>query len=100
MKNQVKEILAENRDLVINFYNEEVKGAWNISLKDLMTDVMENFKKRTKKEIEGFTKTDVYMNIRDAKSRLGMMDAKISFAYDIDKYRASKAPNDQWIAII
>lgn len=100
MKNQVKEILTENREMAINFYNEEIKGSWNISLKDFMIDVMTNFKKVTKKEIDGFRKYDVHANLTRAKGRLGLMDRQIEVDFDIDKWRASKAPNDQWIAII
>jgi|SRR5690625_2841703 len=98
MRNQVKEILTENRGMVINFYNEEVKGSWNISLKDFMIDVMEKFEKVTKNE--NLVKYDVHANLIRAKSRLGLMDREVVVDFDIDKYRISKAPNDQWVAIL
>ena len=70
-----KEFLIENRERVINFYNQEVKGYYSISLKDFMIDLMVNFEKRT--IVKGLTKTDLTINLSDAKSRLGMMDGNI-----------------------
>lgn len=69
-----KEFLIENRERVISYYNEEVKDYWAISLKDFMLDLMNNFRKCTKKEIEGFTRTDLKFNLDDAKGRLGCFD--------------------------
>lgn len=69
-----KEFLTENREMVIEFYNKEIKDYWNISLGKFMLDVMSNFKKATKKEIKGYTMTDLKINLLDAKSRLGMFD--------------------------
>ncbi len=73
--------LSENRERVINFYNDNVNGLYNISLKDFMIDLMKNFRKATKKEIIGYTLTDLSANLTDAKSRLGLMDVEIGVSY-------------------
>ena len=62
-------------------YNDNVKGYYNTSLKDFMIDLMKNFRKATKKEIKGYTLTDLTCNLTDAKSRLGLMDVKIETTY-------------------
>jgi len=51
-----KEFLTENREQVINFYNENVKGLYNTTLNAFMIDLMNNFKKIT--IVENLTKTD------------------------------------------
>jgi hypothetical protein len=76
-----QEFLSENRERVINFYNDNVNGLYNISLKDFMIDLMKNFRKATKKEIKGYTLTDLSANLTDAKSRLGLMDVEIEVSY-------------------
>lgn len=77
-----KDFLTENRVEVINYYNEEVKDYWTISLKDFMIDLMSNFRKCTKKEIKEFTRTDLNVNLADAKSRLGCFNkAQIDVRY-------------------
>lgn len=94
------ELLTEKRERVISFYNTEIKGNWNISLKAFMTDLLNNFEKYTKASIEGYTNTDLTGNLFAAKTRLGEFDNKVEVAFDRDAYRKSKAPNGQWIAII
>lgn len=94
----VKEVLTENREWVIDYYNTEIKNSWKISLKDFMTDILTNFRKVTISE--GYKLMDVSCNCMEAKSRLGLMDTKIEVEFDRDAYRQSKAPNGQWMAII
>jgi len=76
-----KEFLTDNREQVINFYNENVKGLYNTTLNAFMIDLMNNFRKITKKEIVGYTKTDLFGNLIDAKSRLGLMSVEIGVTY-------------------
>lgn len=64
-----KDFLAQNRQDVINYYNEEIANYWTISLKDFMLDVMTNFRKITTGE--ELKKYDLFGNLQDAKSRLG-----------------------------
>jgi hypothetical protein len=40
-----KEFLTDNREQVINFYNENVKGLYNTTLNVFMVDLMNNFRK-------------------------------------------------------
>jgi len=93
-----KEFLTENREEVINYFNNEIKNYWNVSLKDFMTDLLVNFRKITTGD--DFKKFDLFGNLNEAKSRLGNMDAKIEVEFDRDAYRMSKAPNGQWAAIL
>jgi len=74
-----KEFLTENREQVINFYNENVKGLYNTTLNAFMIDLMNNFKKIT--IVENLTKTDLFGNLNKAKSRLGSMNIKIGVTY-------------------
>lgn len=94
----VKEVLTAHREFVINYYNTEIKNNWNVSLKEFMLDVMNNFEKVTKSD--GYRLMDVSCNCMEAKSRLGLMDTKVEVGFDRDAYRKSKAPNGQWMAII
>ena len=75
----VAEILKAERETVINFYNSKIKGFYNISLKDFMLDVMNNFEKITTGE--DYKKFDVYGNCQDAETRLGNMDVTIETSY-------------------
>lgn len=83
-----KEFLTENREVVINFYNEEIKNYWNVSLKDFMIDLMVNFRKITTGD--DFKKFDLFGNLNEAKSRLGNMDTKIEVKFDRDAFIAKK----------
>ena len=83
-----KEFLTENREVVINFYNEEIKNFWNVSLKDFMTDLMVNFRKITTGD--DFKKFDLFGNLNETKSRLGNMDTKIEVGFDRDAFIAKK----------
>jgi hypothetical protein len=80
-KQEVKEFLTENKDKVINYYNNEVKGLYNTTLKSFMIDLMDNFRKITKKEIKELRPTDLHGNLMEAKSRLGLMDVEIGVSY-------------------
>lgn len=67
---KTQEFLTENRNEVINFYNEKIKGNYNITLKEFMSDLLTNFRKITLGE--ELKKFDLFGNLQDAKSRLGM----------------------------
>ena len=84
------EFLTENREAVINFYNSQIKGSWNITLKAFMLDLMANFRKATLASIPVFTKTDLSANLLDAKNRLGIFDNKIEVKFDRDAFIAKK----------
>ena len=86
-----QKFLSENRSTVINFFNDEIKNNWNISIKDFMIDLMNNFKKVT--IVEDFTKTDLKFNLIEAKSRLGLFDNKVEVLFDRDAYIAKKYQN-------
>ena len=86
-----QKFLSENRLTVINFFNDEIKNNWNISIKDFMIDLMNNFKKVT--IVEDFTKTDLKFNLIEAKSRLGLFDNKVEVLFDRDAYIAKKYQN-------
>lgn len=75
----VKEILTENREVVVNYYNDNIKSYYNVTLKDFMIDLMDNFRKVTTSD--DFRKMDVTCNLKEAQSRLGLMDTKIETAY-------------------
>ena len=74
-----KEFLTDNREQVINFYNENVKGLYNTTLNAFMIDLMNNFRKIT--IVENLTKTDLFGNLNEAKSRLGLMNVEIGVTY-------------------
>ena len=93
-----REFLSENRNEVINFFNAEVTQHWNVTLKNFMLDLIQNFRKISTKE--EFTKMDLMGNLQEAKSRLGCFDNKVEVKFDRDAYKRSKAPNGQWNAII
>ena len=69
---KTQEFLSENRNEVINYFNSEISNYWTISLKDFMIDLMNNFRKISKKE--EYTRMDLMGNLKEAKSRLGMFD--------------------------
>ena len=74
-----KEFLTENKEQVVNYYNENVNGLYNISLKNFMVDLMNNFRKITLGE--ELKKYDLFGNLQQTKSRLGMMDVEIGVTY-------------------
>ena len=74
-----KEFLTENREEVVNYYNNNVKDFYKASMKDFMLDLLNNFRKMT--ITEGFSKTDLMGNLKEAQSRLGMFDVKIGLSY-------------------
>src|SRR6185503_12603310 len=84
------EFLTENREIVINFYNSQIKGYWNITLKAFMLDLMTNFRKATLATIPGYTKTDLTANLNDSKSRLGMFNNSLEVKFDRDSFIAKK----------
>lgn len=65
------EFLTANREEVINYYNDNIKDDYSVSLKDFMTDLLKNFRKQT--TCEEYKKFDLYGNLIAAKSRLGLM---------------------------
>jgi hypothetical protein len=69
-----KEFLEENRNDVISYYNENVKGYYNVSLCYFMTDLINNFRKITNGD--DFKKFDLFGNLAEAKSRLGLFTHK------------------------
>lgn len=68
-----QQFLSENRQEVINFYNNEISKYWTISLKDFMLDLINNFEKITTGE--ELKKFDLFGNLNRAKSRLGLFNA-------------------------
>ena len=59
-----QEFLSENRNIVISFYNSNVKDEANISLKDFMIRLMNNFKHTVK--INGiYSEKNLYSNLFD-----------------------------------
>jgi hypothetical protein len=77
--NETKEFLTANRDEVVNFYNANVKGYYNVSLKDFMLNLMTNFRKITLGE--GFKRFDLMGNLQEAKSRLGLFTCEVETSY-------------------
>lgn len=76
-----KEFLTDNREQVISYFNQNVKGLYDTTLNAFMTDLINNFRKITKKGIVGYTKTDLCGNLIDAESRLGLMNIEIGVVY-------------------
>ena len=74
-----KKFLTDNREQVINFYNENVKGLYSTTLNAFMIDLMNNFRKVT--IVDNLTKTDLFSNLNEAKSRLGNMSVEIGVTY-------------------
>jgi lysyl-tRNA synthetase class II len=77
MTNQ--EFLKANREEVVNFYNTKINGLYNISLKDFMVDLLNNFRKVTMSE--GLKRMDLMANLQEAQIRLGTFDVKIGVTY-------------------
>jgi len=77
MKNQ--EFLKANREEVVSYYNSKIKVFYNISLKDFMLDLMNNFRKITISE--GLKRMDLFANLQEAQSRLGTFDCEITTTY-------------------
>lgn len=77
-----KEFLTENRVEIITFFNENVNNYYNVTAKEFMTDLLNNFRKITLSE--GLKKTDLMGNLIEAKSRLGLMSQN-NFTYAEDK---------------
>jgi len=74
-----KKFLTENRNQVITYFNENIKGYYNVTLNSFMVDLMNNFRKIT--IVDNLTKTDLSGNLIEAESRLGMMDIEIELTY-------------------
>jgi len=73
------QFLKDNKEQVVKYYNENVKGLYDVTLKDFMTDLLDNFKKiTTTKELVKF---DLFGNLQDAESRLGCKDVEIGVSY-------------------
>ena len=74
-----QEFLKDNREEVVNYFNSKIKGFYNVSLKDFMLDLMNNFRKITISE--GLKRMDLMANLQDAQSRLGTFDCEIGTTY-------------------
>ena len=73
------QFLKDNKEQVVKYYNDNVKGLYDVTLKYFMTDLLDNFKKiTTTKELVKF---DLFGNLQDAESRLGLMDVEIGVSY-------------------
>lgn len=77
-----KEFLTENRVEVINFFNSSINNYYNVTAKEFMTDLMNNFRKVTLGH--DLKKFDLFANLEEAKSRLGLMSQN-NFTYAEDK---------------
>lgn len=78
-KMETRDFLKANREEVVNYYNSKIKGFYNVSLKDFMIDLMNNFRKITTGE--ELKKFDLFGNLQDTKSRLGTFDCEIGVTY-------------------
>ena len=78
-KMTTQEFLTENRSEVINYYNSKIEGFYNVSIKEFMLDLMNNFRKVTIGE--NLHKMDLSANLREAQSRLGNFDVQIGVSY-------------------
>lgn len=85
---KTQEFLTENRTEVINFFNNEIKGHWNISMKDFGADLVANFRKITLGD--DLKKFDLFGNLQEAKSRLGNFDTRVEVKFDRDAFIAKK----------
>lgn len=74
-----KNFLTENREIVINYFNKNVKGYYNTTLNSFMVDLMKNFRKIS--ILPELTKTDLNGNLKEAVSRLGLMNVEIGVSY-------------------
>ena len=92
-----QEFLSENRQEVINYFNDEISGNYNISLRDFMTDLMNNFKKVTISE--DLKKFDLVANLQQAKSRLGMSNNIVAVDNITNRLR-SKYQNTAYMSMI
>jgi len=76
---KTQEFLTENRNEVVEYYNSKIKGLYNVSLKDFMIDLLNNFRKITISE--GLKKMDLMGNLQEAQRRLGTFDVNIGVTY-------------------
>ena len=73
------QFLKDNKEQVVKYYNSKIKGLYDVTLKDFMTDLLDNFRKiTTDKELVKF---DLFGNLKDAESRLGCKDVEIGVSY-------------------
>lgn len=75
-----KKFLSENKTEVIAYFNNEISNYWSVSLKDFMSDLLNNFRKISIKE--EYTIMDLNGNLMEAKSRLGLFNKGIEYAED------------------
>tara|TARA_R110000796_G_scaffold138689_1_gene254833 strand:- start:274 stop:612 length:339 start_codon:yes stop_codon:yes gene_type:complete len=73
------QFLKDNRQTVIDYYSDNVKGLYDTTLNAFMIDLMNNFRKIT--IVENLTRTDLFCNLSEAKSRLGLMSVEIEVSY-------------------
>ena len=90
---KTQEFLKNNREEVVNFYNTNIKNFYNVSLKDFMIDLLSNFRKIT--TTENYVKMDLFGNLQEAKSRLGMFDnsTKVTYSTPYSETNHAKAVN-------
>tara|TARA_R110000744_G_C19077633_1_gene530898 strand:- start:325 stop:639 length:315 start_codon:yes stop_codon:yes gene_type:complete len=80
------QFLKDNRQTVIDYYTDNVKGLYDTTLNAFMIDLMNNFRKIT--TVENLTRTDLFGNLLEAKNRLGLMSVQIEVSY-LKPYRKS-----------
>ena len=90
---KTKEFLTANRDQVIKYYDQKVKGLYNTTLSAFMVDLMNNFKKVTLQEIEGLTKMDLFANLEDAKNRLDSVEIVVGYSTPYSESNHAKRAN-------
>jgi hypothetical protein len=95
---ELKVFLSDNREIVINFYNENVKGVWNVTLAQFMSDIMNNFRKITKGD--DFKKFDLMGNCQEAKSRLGLFDTQVEGKDKVTEKLRSKYNGTQYMSLV
>jgi GR25 family glycosyltransferase involved in LPS biosynthesis len=74
-----KAFLTENKVEVIAYYNKNVAGLYDVTLRDFMADLLANFRKITTGD--DLKKFDLFGNMNEAKSRLGLFSAPVSVDY-------------------
>lgn len=92
------QFLSENRQEVINFYNNNIADFYSVSLKDFMLDVLTNFRKLTNGE--DFKKFDLIGNLQEAKSRLGVFNTPVVGQDKITETLKNKYKGTAYMAMV
>lgn len=74
-----KAFLTENRAEVIAYYDKNVAGIYDVTLRDFMSDLLANFRKITTGD--DLKKFDLFGNMSEAKSRLGLFSTPTAVTY-------------------